>query len=98
MKRSSSASLILALASSMLVSCISTHPDPYVRHGRSTGIVAGGITGAIIGNNMKGGNSWGGAAIGAALGGMVGDSRGKTNSMYYNRPYNGRHRNYYYYY
>ena len=94
MKRSFLVFLIPSLAASMLVSCVAPHPDPYVRQGRATGIVAGGITGAIIGNNIKGGNSWGGAAIGAALGGMVGDSRGKVNSMYYG--YGGPRRYSYY--
>jgi uncharacterized membrane protein len=67
----------------MLTSCVSTHPDPYVRAGRNRGMAAGAITGAVIGNNVRGGNSWGGAAIGAAVGGLAGDRRGKTNSMYH---------------
>ena len=73
--------------SGTLISCVSTHPDPYVRAGRNRGMAAGAITGAVIGNNVKGGNSWGGAAIGAAVGGLAGDRRGKTNSMYYRPRY-----------
>mgnify|MGYP003573625738 CR=1 FL=1 len=77
----------LLLIAGTLSSCVSSHPDPYVRAGRNRGMAAGAITGAVIGNNVKGGNSWGGAAIGAAVGGLAGDRRGKTNSMYYGRRY-----------
>ena len=73
--------------SATFVSCVSTHPDPYVRSGRNRGMAAGAITGAIIGNNVRGGSSWGGAAIGAAVGGLAGDRRGKINSMYYGGGY-----------
>ena len=76
--------------SATFVSCVSTHPDPYVRAGRNRGMAAGAITGAIIGNNVRGGSSWGGAAIGAAIGGLAGDRRGKMNSMYYGGGYYGR--------
>jgi uncharacterized membrane protein len=77
----------LLLVAGTLSSCVSTHPDPYVRAGRNRGMAAGAITGAVIGNNVKGGNSWGGAAIGAAVGGLAGDRRGKVNSMYYGGRY-----------
>ena len=98
MKRSH---LILTFAcliiSSTLMSCVSVHPDPYVRAGRNRGMAMGAITGAIIGNNVRGGSSWGGAAIGAALGGLAGDRRGKMNSMYYGGSGFGYGRGYRYY-
>ena len=92
MKRINLFTLVALVIAFLATSC--AHPDPYVRQGRSSGAVIGGIAGAIIGNNVKGGNSWGGAAIGAALGGLAGDRRGKVNSMYYRGYPSPRYRRY----
>ncbi len=77
--------LLATLAALAMGAC--TGYDPYVDRGRVGGAALGGITGAIIGNNISGGNSWAGAAIGSVIGGLAGDAYGRTQSMYYRRPY-----------
>jgi uncharacterized protein YcfJ len=76
-------SILLLLGAATVFSACAPHPDPYVRHGRRTGVVAGAATGAIVGHNVRGMSKTEGALVGGLVGGLIGDQRGKTNSMYY---------------